>query len=357
MEAQPSWSVYGSGAVHRSRRSSGSRQSDRSRPATLPFSASPATPRTPQLSPLLSVPRRRCALCAAPVMSTAALGGDDLSGNCAVDEQSRKTSKKRKAEVKEAEEGEGAATTAVAVNASKRRRKGQAAATASTSPPLPFLSREEQAKAFWRLCTDSRPLTAEEAKSAPLPCPPACRALLSPSRTDPPLFPLSPLPVSRGPLGAESMVAVPLPTAPSCAPSHTLAQLPSVLRRALPSWRSILCSPPSSSPPSQPFVLCLCSSALRCQAVVKALRPLPLPPQSLVKAYARHFKLEEQQRALQSHDVRLVVGTPHRVRQLMDCQALLLTRLRLLLLDCSEDGQFSSLSVVHSYVPTWSMLN
>ena len=135
------------------------------------------------------------------------------------------------------------------------------------------------------------------------------------------------------------MAALPPSAVPPSSSSRPLAQLPSVLRQSLAQWKSLLYSPPSPSVRAQPFVLVLCASALRCQAVVKALRPLSLPPHASVKAYARHFKVEEQREALQSRDVRIVVGTPHRIRQLLDRGAFHLSRLQLTVVDCAEDGQ------------------
>jgi len=128
------------------------------------------------------------------------------------------------------------------------------------------------------------------------------------------------------------------PSSPSSS-SHALHLLSSHLRRALPQWKSGLCGPPSSSSSSlsRPVVLVVCASALRCQAYVKALRSLSLPPQSLVKSFARHLKLQQQIQQFQQSDVRIVVGTPHRILQLLEVPAFTLHRLQLLLLDGAED--------------------
>lgn len=73
------------------------------------------------------------------------------------------------------------------------------------------------------------------------------------------------------------------------------------------------------------------------------MRPLHLPPATLLKAFAKHIKLSEQQSQLDSSDVRLAVGTPKRLLDLYVGGALRMERLVLCVVDCREDAKKYSL--------------
>ena len=127
--------------------------------------------------------------------------------------------------------------------------------------------------------------------------------------------------------------------------SHPLTALPAHLRSSLGAATARRLTSPPAVPPTtnQPLVLVVCSSAIRCTDYIKAMRALHLPPDSLLKAFAKHIKLAEQQAQLDSSDVRLAVGTPKRLLDLMVGGALRVERLVLLVVDCKEDAKKYSL--------------
>ena len=136
------------------------------------------------------------------------------------------------------------------------------------------------------------------------------------------------------------------PNAATDESSHPLTALPAHIRKALGASAARRLTDPPTTPPTttnQPYILILCSSATRCTTIIKALRPLHLPYQTTLKAFARHLKLSEQREQLDGSDVRVCVGTPRRVIDLMDCGALLLERAVLCVVDCQEDAKKYSL--------------
>ena len=113
----------------------------------------------------------------------------------------------------------------------------------------------------------------------------------------------------------------------------------------MPQWRSgLLSSSPRSSPPSsapsRPCLLVVCASALRCLEFVRALRPLRC---RVVKAFARHIRIEQQTAQLRAEDARVIVGTPRRLSDLLAVAAFGLQRARLCLLDAAPDAKRFSL--------------
>ena len=59
----------------------------------------------------------------------------------------------------------------------------------------------------------------------------------------------------------------------------------------------------------------------------------------VAKLFAKHFKVEEQSKDLQSRCVNIATGTPHRMRKLVQLNSLQLGRLKLLILDAALDAK------------------
>ena len=59
----------------------------------------------------------------------------------------------------------------------------------------------------------------------------------------------------------------------------------------------------------------------------------------VAKLFAKHLKVPEQQKHLESSLVGIGCGTPHRILKLADMDALKLDRLRLLVLDMQLDAK------------------
>ena len=102
----------------------------------------------------------------------------------------------------------------------------------------------------------------------------------------------------------------------------------------------------------------MCSSAVRCTDYIKALRALHLPPTTLLKAFARHIKLAEQQAQLNDSDVRLAVGTPRRLLDLVGgvAGAMRMERLVLCVVDCQKDAKQYSLLTLPGVRDDWFAL-
>lgn len=59
----------------------------------------------------------------------------------------------------------------------------------------------------------------------------------------------------------------------------------------------------------------------------------------VAKLFAKHFKVEEQQKELSSRPVNIATGTPNRMAKLAETGHLKLNRLKLLLIDCALDAK------------------
>ena len=59
----------------------------------------------------------------------------------------------------------------------------------------------------------------------------------------------------------------------------------------------------------------------------------------LGKLFAKHFKVEEQQRELDSRCINIATGTPHRMCKLADEGSLRFDRFKLLVLDAALDAK------------------
>ena len=271
--------------------------------------------------------------------SAAAPGGDDLTENWTGREEGEEAEQLRGRRKRRSSE-------AAPAGGKRRRRRADAttllpattAPSSSPSPslPLPFLPSAVQAERLWAvlISSSSSSSSSSEAESQQ-PCPEL--RLTGAER-----------------LVESDLLAVPPPSASDDGgSSHPLSSLCSLLRRALPQWRSTLLAPPSLSPAAhgRPFVLVLCSSALRCLCYVRALHRLRLPhPHALVKAFSRHIRVEEAAAQLRSADARVVVGTPARVDSLITLHALHLQRCQLIVLDGAADGQRRTLDTPHTAI-------
>ncbi|KAJ2611209.1 cms1 ribosomal small subunit [Coemansia sp. RSA 1365] len=86
-----------------------------------------------------------------------------------------------------------------------------------------------------------------------------------------------------------------------------------------------------------PQLLVLCSSALRVLELVKRLRPIS--QRATLKLFSRHIKINEHKDILKSTAVDIAVGTPNRVRKLMEEGNLKVNRLKLVVIDCWQDDK------------------
>eukprot|EP00250_Pteridium_aquilinum_P035709 c984_g1_i1 orf=78-800(+) len=102
-------------------------------------------------------------------------------------------------------------------------------------------------------------------------------------------------------------------------------------------WTDSLCKGEGDKEKGSPTLLILCSSATRCVELLKGIRGLTKACKP-AKLFAKHIKVEEQVKALEEY-VNIAVGTPNRVKKLIDIGALGLGFLEIVLLDMHEDAK------------------
>lgn len=94
-----------------------------------------------------------------------------------------------------------------------------------------------------------------------------------------------------------------------------------------------------------PVLLILCSSAIRATQIIKSISA-KLIKCKIAKLFAKHFKVEEQMEMLSNEYYPIALGTPNRVRKLIELGALSLKRTAIVLVDVTVDSkQFSILTM------------
>ena len=108
----------------------------------------------------------------------------------------------------------------------------------------------------------------------------------------------------------------------------------------IPDWRSALAKN-TSSPPiyHSPVVVIVCMSAIRAIEVIKEECKSFHPLCKIGKLFAKHFSVEEQRTYLGENEVRVAVGTPHRLSALMADGSISLSHLKLVILDVKPDAK------------------
>jgi len=115
---------------------------------------------------------------------------------------------------------------------------------------------------------------------------------------------------------------------------HTTEGTAAFVKSIVPNWKERFSTSGSSEEYGQPLLLVICSSALRCLDVIRALREVS-PEAKVAKLFAKHLKLEEQEKWLR-RIVKIGVGTPRRVSDLINKGALSLESCEHLILDASH---------------------
>ncbi|KAG7357083.1 U3-containing 90S pre-ribosomal complex subunit [Nitzschia inconspicua] len=103
-----------------------------------------------------------------------------------------------------------------------------------------------------------------------------------------------------------------------------------------------------------PKMIIVCLSARRCVAVLKDLVPLRL---RVAKLFPKQGTIDDQARQLETTDFGLAVGTPHRIKELLEKESLSLNGTALFGLDVYEnDKRFSVYTLADTAVPTQELL-
>jgi len=85
-----------------------------------------------------------------------------------------------------------------------------------------------------------------------------------------------------------------------------------------------------------PKAIILSRSAIECGEIIRSLKANSLPGQ-IIKLFAKHIKVKEQQTNLDKSQTKIVVGTPHRVAALADFGNLVLDGCECIFIDMSLD--------------------
>ncbi|KAH7352122.1 hypothetical protein KP509_19G030700 [Ceratopteris richardii] len=102
-------------------------------------------------------------------------------------------------------------------------------------------------------------------------------------------------------------------------------------------WAKFLCESGRDREKGSPMLLILCSSATRCVDILKGLMSFTKTCKP-AKLFAKHIKVEEQVKALEDC-VNIAVGTPNRVKKLIDIGALGLGSLKVVIFDMQKDAK------------------
>ncbi|KUF76074.1 CMSS1 protein [Phytophthora nicotianae] len=121
--------------------------------------------------------------------------------------------------------------------------------------------------------------------------------------------------------------------APKGVGKHRLDLLPSYIHHLMPSFKRDFLGKGKRRDKS-PYFLILCSSALRCLEVIKHLKSFKC---NVLKLFAKHKKPEEQAKLLASSYSPIAVGTPARVKKLLEMDALSLKHMTHVIFDMEKD--------------------
>ncbi|CAN6462341.1 unnamed protein product [Victoria cruziana] len=123
------------------------------------------------------------------------------------------------------------------------------------------------------------------------------------------------------------------------------------------SWKETLCQSQlveGKVDAGSPAVLIVCASALRSLELLKGLRTLTRECRA-VKLFSKHMKVEEQVSLLKSR-VNVASGTPSRIKRLIDMDALVLSRLSVIVLDMHLDAKgYSLLTLPQVSLEFWDL--
>lgn len=114
---------------------------------------------------------------------------------------------------------------------------------------------------------------------------------------------------------------------PSSESDHTPT---SYFRSILPKWSKLL---KMEVKPGHPLVLVISSSAIRAVELNRELQDFKTDKCKCVKLFAKHFKLEDQQKYLGKTPCHLGIGTPNRILALLKLNALHLDDIKAVVLD------------------------
>ncbi|KAI1844631.1 hypothetical protein JX265_001619 [Neoarthrinium moseri] len=117
---------------------------------------------------------------------------------------------------------------------------------------------------------------------------------------------------------------------------RTLAKLPEFLEKFSKEPQTLSKAPKQKG---APHTIIVAGAGLRAADVVRAVRKFQSKDNSVAKLFAKHIKIDESIKYLQSHRTGLAVGTPQRLIDLVENGALSLDKLQRLVIDASHIDQ------------------
>ncbi|KAI9905782.1 hypothetical protein PsorP6_014078 [Peronosclerospora sorghi] len=114
---------------------------------------------------------------------------------------------------------------------------------------------------------------------------------------------------------------------------HKLELLPSYIHHLLPTYKRDFLGKGKRRDKS-PYFIILCSSALRCVEVIKHLTSFKC---RVAKLFGKHLKADEQAKQLANTYIPIAVGTPGRVKKLLEMDTLALKHTKYVVFDIGKD--------------------
>ncbi|XP_022293189.2 protein CMSS1-like [Crassostrea virginica] len=117
----------------------------------------------------------------------------------------------------------------------------------------------------------------------------------------------------------------------------------SYLRTVLPKWKKLVQT--SDLKPGSPLVLIITSSAIRAVHLNRSITDFKTEECKCAKLFAKHFKIEEQQKYLSKNICHLGLGTPNRISSLLKSGSLHLDNVKSIVLDWNwRDKKFKRMA-------------
>ncbi|XP_031558885.1 protein CMSS1-like [Actinia tenebrosa] len=115
---------------------------------------------------------------------------------------------------------------------------------------------------------------------------------------------------------------------------HTgdVSELPSYLEKVIPYWKEQVEKMNKKKTTGSPLLLFVTSAATRAVELNKVLEKFKGDAKT-VKLFAKHFKIEEQIKFLDSHVVHLGIGTPNRILKLLSNDSLKTSKTKYVIID------------------------
>ena len=114
-------------------------------------------------------------------------------------------------------------------------------------------------------------------------------------------------------------------------PEHTLDTLPNYIKFGMLHHKKLDKKPETQ----KPAVIVLTHAAMRAADLSRAMKPLG----KVAKLFAKHMKIQEQAEFLKKEPVHLVVGTPNRVKALIEQEHIKLDNLELVVVDTERNAK------------------